>query len=321
MKRTLLFIIFICSVKFIFSQDIPFSQYNSFPLYTNKAFAGSEGCSRIVTGSRLQWPNLDGGYKSYYFSYDQYSRHLRSGFGIEYEREDQSNGFIKNDYIEATFSPHIAIGKRVDSLRQFVIKPAFNIGYIMNSMDYSRIVYGDAMDPLHGNIYPTIEMKNKTEVAYPDFGFGILVYGENFFAGFYYHHATQPDQSYISAPSPLPARMDFHGGYILKGYKWLNGFILTPTFIYEKQGYLKRTDLSLSATFRKYTLGISARMKSAIVFVVGFDLKFFRIGYAYDMNTTYARKAVGSTHEVVLRFRFNCREKKKKIRTLNIAGM
>src|SRR4051812_4112029 len=130
MMRCKLFLFsFLCAWNFSFSQDAILSQYNAFPLYTNMAMAGSKGGPRISTGTRLQWLNVNGGYKTYYFSYDQYSRDICSGFGLQYYRNDEGSGMMSNEFVHLVYSPTISVGKRgEDSLRPVVIKPAFNFG-------------------------------------------------------------------------------------------------------------------------------------------------------------------------------------------------
>ena len=284
--------------------------------------AGSQGCLRIVTGTRLQWLNADGGYKTYYLSYDQYSRNLRSGFGIEYYRNDESNGMMTSDFVHFSFSPTISIGKRLnDSLRAFVIKPAISVGVVDYSINWSKVTFADMIDSRYGFIYNTNEILNIQSVSAPDFGAGMLMYGKNFFGGFYYHHFTQPDLGFLYANSPLPSRLVIHGGYLLKGYKWLGDFVLTPSFIYEQQENMKMMDITLTAKYKYYILGISERFGSAVVFMTGFDCKFIKVGYAYDLNTTAAGRALGSTNEIMLGFHFACRKKYKKIRTLDFPAM
>ncbi|MBI3500172.1 MAG: PorP/SprF family type IX secretion system membrane protein [Bacteroidetes bacterium] len=323
MKRKLVFLFITINFPVVlFSQDTYFSQYNSFPLQLDKSLAGSAGCSRALAGTRLQWLNFDGGYITRYFSYDQYSRHICGGLGLDYSHSDESNGVIKNDFVYLTYSPSISIGKRdsSDSLRPVVIKPAFNGGYVRHWFDYSQLTFGDEIDPYYGFIYGTRETQNQYIVNALDFGAGLSVYGKTFVAGFYAHHITQPDLAFVYGNGPLYMRKVFHASYLLK-CKWLGKFTLVPSCVYEAQGNVRRTELSLSAKYDKYILGISRRFASSVVFMAGVEYKFLKVGYAYDLNTTPISKIVGATHEILLCSRFACREKKKRIRTLKFFGM
>ena len=299
------------------AQDTYFSQFNSAPLQLNKGFAGSKGCSRIVMGAREQWLNLDGGYKTYYFSYDQYSRHLRSGFGIEHHYTDESNGTFGNSATYFSFSPSISVGRRVDSLRPFVIKPAFNYGVVQYWFNWRNVSFGDMIDPMYGYIYNTNETKNQGVITAPDFGIGLLTYTENFFAGIYFHHITEPDIAFLYPNSPLPARMVLNGGYCFKDEHRLGRFALIPSIIFESQSTMNRIELSLSSNYRNFMLGISERFASSTILKVGYESKFIKVGYAYDINTTSARKGLGATHEIILNINFAYRKKSKKIVTLD----
>jgi type IX secretion system PorP/SprF family membrane protein len=231
-------------------------------------------------------------------------------------RKDFANNFLVADNVYFAYSPHISVGKKNgDSLRIFVIRPAIDIGFISYTLDWNKIVFQDTYDPYYGAIYGSSEVTNKESTAAPDIGTGMLIYGKNFSLGYYLHHATEPDMFMLSGPDALPARQELHGSYVLKDYKWLGSFVAVPSFLFTWQGELQKTDLSLSATYKKYTLGINARINSSFAFIAGFEHTFFKCGYAYEMNTTYAKKALGSSHEAVLSFKFLYRKEKKKIRT------
>ena len=287
------------------------------------AAAGSAGCCRGISGLRLQWLNFDGGYKTYYSSFDVYSRDLRSGIGIEQVRNDEGNGMITNDHFQFTISPAFSFGwlDSVTSQRQVVVKPAIGIGIVQYAFDWSKYTWGDQIDPIYGFLYTTNETKNKEKSIRPDFGGGIFTYGEKFYGGVYIHHLFQPPIGVLYSGIPLYARAVLNGGYLLKG-DWLGKFELIPSFIFEEDHIyrnrnIKRIELTLTAKYDKFMLGISERYQSAFVCMAGFKYDFFKIGYAYDINTTDVRKAVGSTHELFLGFNFACRKEFKKIRTLD----
>lgn len=305
----------------LFSQDVVLSQPNSFPLYTNPAMAGSDGGIRIIRATRLQWLNQDGGYVTNYFSYDQYSRDIRSGFGYESYNMNESNGMLRSWSAKISFSPSICVGKRLDdSLRQIVIKPAISLGYVATYQNWGQVSFGDQIDPTLGFIYNTMEIKNKIWVIAPDLGAGALVYGKKFCAGFSLSHLTQPDMSFISASSPLLMRMILHGGYLLN-FKGMENFTLCPSFVYQRQAGIQTTDITMTGTYRMFILGISERFGRAVVFMAGFQYRFFKIGYSYDLATTKAARAFGATHEIALGFNFANRKSHKKIRTLDFPAL
>lgn len=288
------------------------------------AASGSVGCSRAIMGTRLQWLNLDGGYKTYYFSYDVYSRHMASGIGIEYVKNDEGNGMITNDHFQFTISPAFSFGKRdsVTSVRKVVVKPALAFGVVQYQFDWNKYTWGDQIDPLYGFIYHGDQVRNIETVLAPDFGAGLFSYGNSFFAGLYFHHITEPSIGILYSNSPLWARMVIHAGYLLKEYNWLGKVELVPSFIYDVQnlydgGGRKRTELTLIAKYSKFMMGISGRFQSAFVFIVGFQHKFLKLNYAYDINLSHVRKTVGSTHEIMFGFNFACRKDIKQIRTLD----
>jgi type IX secretion system PorP/SprF family membrane protein len=225
---------------------------------------------------------------------------------------------LSNEFVHLSFSPSISIHWKTseDSLRWFVVKPAINFGLLDERIDWSKYNFGDMIDPLYGYISNTQEVKNRETIMAPDFGAGMFFYGNKFFGGIYFQHITEPEVGSLFTGSPYPAKLTIHGGYLMNGYKWLGNFELIPSFIYEYQQE-SRTDLSVIAKYRKYSLGIGARPGSAFMFMAGFEYKFFKIGYSYDLSVTHAAWTVGSTHEIMIGFNFANRKEHKKIRTLD----
>ena len=317
MRYRLLLFSILLSVNTLFSQDAVLSQYNSFLLYTNMAMAGSKGCSRVIMGERLQWLNINGGYKTSYFSYDQYSRGLRSGIGFQYCGNDEMYRFIQNDAVHLTLSPHFSALRRTDSLGKLVIKPAIDFGYMHTHLDTNRMSYGDNIEPLYGYIFNTQEGSKISDISSTDFGAGMLIYGQEFYGGIYFHHLTSASASLDYDVIPIYTRMTFQGGYVLRDTAVLGKFSLLPSFLYERQCGSERLDLTMTARYARFSVGASYRMNNTWILLLGFHHKIIQLGYSYEVRRLSSKQYFGTTHEIHVGLNFVYRNQKKKIRMLD----
>ena len=70
---------------------------------------------------------------------------------------------------------------------------------------------------------------------------------------------------------------------------------------------MKITNHGLFGTYHDfYWVGFSWRRTDAVCFMGGVDLKGkFRIGYSYDLTTSYLKAKSQGSHEIVLGYKFN----------------
>lgn len=316
MRHNILLFCSLFSSLLLLGQDVIMSQYNSFPLYENMAAAGSKGCPRVNMGSRLQWLNINGGYRTSYFSYDQYCRQLRSGLGLQYCANDEMNGWLQNEAVHLVLSPHFVVGRDTDSLEKVVIKPAIDFGYLHSHID-TNLTYGDYIDPVYGFIYNTQEGRMISDIRATDFGTGMLVYGKKFYGGIYFHHLTSVSNSSDYDLVPVYTRITLQGGYVIRDTAMLGNFSLLPSFLYERQSGSQRFDVTLATRYRKFSLGASYRFSNSTVLLLGFHHQVFQLGYSYEVNRLSNGRYFGTTHEIHVGLNFIFGNKLKKIRTLD----
>ena len=80
-------------------------------------------------------------------------------------------------------------------------------------MDWSKLSFGDQIDPIEGFIYPTAEdiVNYSNNKGFTDFATGFMGFGsandkfDYYFFGFAAHHITQPDQGFLGE-SRLPMK-------------------------------------------------------------------------------------------------------------------
>lgn len=313
--RILFFLpLFACTT--LLAQDPQLTQYNAMPVILNPAFAGSSGCARAGAAYRMQWPDIAGNFNTLQVAYDQYIPKLKGGIGVLYSNDRAGSGTLKTNSAMLVYAPHFAIGKNI------VLKPALSAGVITKSVDWSRLNFGDMIDPRRGIIYnTTFAPPEHSTTVNPDFGAGLVMYSSNLFGGFAVQHLFEPDQSfYEGAESPLPRKYTAHlGGIIRPGSdKTSEGLQFTPHLLYMQQQDFVMLMGGIAAGWKKFSLGVAYRTEDAIIGSLGFRNNLFSVAYSYDYTVSKLTNYTGGTHELTTSFRFGCKNKKELIRTLDV---
>jgi len=307
--RTVLFF-FVLSVCFLSAkaQDPHFTQYFSSPVYLNPAFAGYEGCSRTATAYRLQWPKLEGNYQTVNFSYDQFVKPFFGSIAFNYQYDRAGEGTLQTHSLMFTYSPSFRLFKK-----KLLISPAVEAGWRQKSIDWSKLTFGDQIDPRYGFIYNTNETESDhNPVNMFDLNAGLLISHGNFVYGAAFHHITQPDEGFAGS-SRLPLKITAHISYVGQVNEH---FKISPSFL-----YLQQQDFNeFLPTVSFYVYGIKAGAgwrfntfnSDAVIFLLGYKGKWFSAGYSYDYTVSKLSNATGGSHELNFIARFNCKNKSEK---------
>ena len=317
-KYFFLFLVVILSgaKNLIRAQDAHFTQFYSAPLQLNPALAGSWAGGRASNTDRYQWFKLYGTYQSHNMSYDQYVRFLRGGLGINYVNDNQADGtFILNRF-DATYSPYIPLFKDSSGKGKIVIQPAVSFCYGIKKLDWSKLSFGDMIDPGRGYVYTSQEQINVTQRHYVCFNFGFLAYSKRFMGGYAVYNIYEPDEGYLGG-SKLPMRYVLHLsgilGSISDSTKHLN---IIPSFMYMTQQDFRNGIFMVNTKYDKYSFGIGYRFEDAVLFSAGFEIKFFKLSYSYDLTVSDLKGYTSGTHEANMSFRFLDKKWKKKLLNL-----
>ncbi|WP_400081101.1 type IX secretion system membrane protein PorP/SprF [Winogradskyella sp. R77965] len=137
-------------------------------------------------------------------------------------------------------------------------------------------------------------------------GAGVFMFSDKYYVG-------------LSAPNLLPNQIDtdnevfyqndLHlfliGGYVFDIYDDLK---LKPSAVVKQSfGAPLSFDISANALYQeKFELGVSYRYQDAITAMIGIEvLPDFRLGYAYDFNTSALKDYNSGSHEFILTYRFD----------------
>ena len=313
MKKFILLLFVVYSSLSAFSQDAGFTQYNASRIYTNPAFAGTDSTLVLSAAYRIQWPKTDGGYKTIHFTADQYIRFLRGGIGINYLNDNQLETFKKTS-IDLMYSRNIGLFK--GKLR---LCPAFQISYFKNTLDWSKLTFGDMIDARLGYVYNTNEQTNINSKSNIDFSAGLLLYTNHYYGGIAVHHLTQPDEGLLGI-SELPIKTTIHAGTNLSFKGDIDQkFILSPNILYMKQKNFQTLMLGVTAKYKIIVLGLSYRNDDALIINGGIQNRFLKIGYSYDYTvSSLTNKATGGAHEIQLTWFLHYQKKMSNIKTLRL---
>jgi type IX secretion system PorP/SprF family membrane protein len=325
MKRTLylflatLSIIGIAGIQEAKAQDAEFTQFYANPLYLNPAFAGTARCPRLCMNYRNQWPSLSGTFVTTSASYDQHVETIQGGLGLIVLNDRAAQSTLNTTTVSGIYSYQQPITKK------FSIKAGLQATYFQKSLDWSKLTFGDMIDPRKGFIYETADIPRGGRVSNVDFSAGILGFSDKFYGGFAVHHLNEPNESLIVGVSRLPMKFTVHAGAIIPIQKKRKDdqATISPNVLYRRQGEFQQLNLGLYVNKGPLVAGIwfrgllfGEKYRDSFITTIGIQTDVVRFGYSYDVTISELTPSTGGSHEVSLTINFDCRAKKKKFRTI-----
>ncbi|MGZ4033217.1 MAG: PorP/SprF family type IX secretion system membrane protein [Bacteroidia bacterium] len=312
MKRSFSFLLMIYSSLTIFAQDAHFSQYNNSRIYTNPAFTGTDSTLVLSANYRMQWPKSEP-YQSFNFSADKYFHSLRGGLGINFLHDDQMNGVFTTSRIDINYAPHFELFHH-----KLVVQPGIQFSFFQNTVDFSKLTFGDQIDPRRGFVYSSNDVSGPSTKSNIDLSAGLLLYSDHFFGGFAIHHINQPDEGIIGS-SMLPYKITVQAGANLSlKNDSTHKFIFSPTILFMQQQDFTMFLPGITVKYKFISLGLSYRSE-AFITTLAFQNRFLRVGYSYDYTTSsLLNKNTGGSHEIGLTWFINFKKKHCNIKTLRL---
>jgi type IX secretion system PorP/SprF family membrane protein len=296
------------------AQDPQFTQFYANPLYLNPAFAGTARCPRVALNYRNQWPALTGTFVTTSASYDQDVRGIMGGLGLLVTSDQAGKGTLNTTTVSGIYSYTQAIS------RKFSLKAGFQATYFQKSLDWNKLTFGDQIDPRRGFIYTTNDVPRGGSVSNADFSAGLLGYTDIFFVGFAAHHLTEPNESLIVGTSKMPLKLTAHAGAAfplgMRGKYGQPKTRLSPNILYQQQADFRQLNLGMYVDHGPIIAGVWYRSKDAFIALIGFHTDRFKFGYSYDVTTSKLTTATAGSHEVSLTMQFDCKKKRRRVRTV-----
>lgn len=296
------------------AQDPQFTQFYANPLYLNPAFAGTARCPRVILNYRNQWPALSGTFVTTSASYDQDVRGIMGGLGLLVTSDQAGKGTLNTTTVSGIYSYTQAIS------RKFSIKAGFQATYFQKSLDWNKLTFGDMIDPRRGFIYATNDVPRGGSVGNADFCAGFLGYTDIFFVGVAAHHLTEPNESLIVGTSKMPMKITAHAGAAIPlGVRGKYGAAktkLSPNILYQQQAAFRQLNLGLYVDHGPIMAGVWYRSRDAFIALIGFHTDHLKFGYSYDITTSKLTTATAGSHEISLTLQFDCKKKRRRVRTV-----
>ena len=297
------------------AQDPTFTQFYSNPVYLNPALAGSSGCPRIALNYRNQWPQLTGNFVTYAAAYDTYAKNLSGGVGIMAMHDQQGQGTIQTSMIAGTYSYYLKVN------RKFRIMFGGQAAYFQKYLDWSKLTFGDMIDPRRGFIYQTGDVpRGNGSHGFFDVSAGMVGFTKNFYFGVAAHHLNRPDESMILEDSKLPIRVTGHmGGNIKLGQRgrYSSNTTLMPNVIYQYQNGFQQFNIGAYLKYEAFTIGAWYRNRDAFIVSLGITTEKFRIGYSYDLTVSQLGGVTGGSHEISMGINLKCKKQMKDFRRIS----
>jgi len=322
MKGLLIFLFITVSVC-LNAQDPQFSQYYAAPLYLNPAFTGTTQDHRFIANYRNQWPNAARGFVTYAFSYDYNLYNYNSGIGFLATVDQAGTAGMKSSQFNFLYSYKWNISSK------WVVSAGLNFGYAFRSIDLNRLIFGDQLQfDSDGNV-PSDDpaIFNLGTSSYFDFNSGVLAYNKNFWFGFSASHLNTPNRSLLDQESIIPIKTSFHGGVRIPLYagpfKKENMAVLSPSFVYKRQGQFDQLDLGFYFLYDPVMIGLWYRgipiqqnvkdniSQDAVVVVLGFQFEKMEVAYSYDLTVSELGPISGGTHEVAIKYKLGIQMQSK----------
>jgi len=307
----------ICGLSFVqkaVAQDPAFSQFYANPLYLNPALAGTQKCPRLTLNHRNQWPALSGNFVTTSASYDQYVDAISGGLGFFVLNDNAGRGTLNSFSVNGIYSYQFTISK------QFQMVVGFQGTYFQRSLDWSRLTFGDQIDPRRGFIYETQDTPRGGTVDNVDFSTGAVLFSETFYMGVAVHHLFEPNESLIVAEAPLERKYTVHAGAnfpINKDVKGNSDTYISPNVLYQRQFDFEQINIGLYVKKGPLIGGVWYRFEDSFIALLGVETDRFKVGYSYDLTTSQLTTQTAGSHEISFAFTFNCRPQKKKFRAIS----
>jgi type IX secretion system PorP/SprF family membrane protein len=294
------------------AQDPSFSQYYANKLYFNPAFAGTTRCPTLNLHYRNQWPLISGTYVTYSASLDAHVPVCHGGVGMLVTSDRSGKGLLSTTNVGGMYSYEATLA------RELSIKMALQATYVQKSVDWSKIIFGDMIDPQYGYVYTTKEEEPIPTVGFADFSAGILGFGTHYYFGAAIHHLTEPDEGFLKdSKSRLPKKFTVHGGAVIlldrAGHNKLY-----PSILYQRQAEISQYNFGLYTKLNdSFVGGLWYRMNDSFIVLMGIEQKSFTFGFSYDITVSKLSMRTAGAMECSVSYIFGCRPEKKKLRPIN----
>lgn len=284
----LLLLPFICFAQ----QDPQFTFNNDFNSWSNPSFMVNDYKLNVTAQHRQQWVGFDGRPIVTLVNASYMVNMAKSAFGISFLSDK-----LGAQYTGAAIFNYAFDGK----IGEHHIVPGVQMGLMFQTLD------GSQLDPIQGND-PNIITSKRSGYAF-DLGLSLAYRFKGLAIGISATHLTSPTIKFEEGSATSEYRVARHY-YGLVSYEALLGrflrlkpisFVKTDAASIQFDQFLWFGTRNLNKYFDGVSIGAGYRFDDAVAVGIEFKLKWFTLGYSYDITTSGIRKYSSGSHEAYLR--------------------
>jgi len=267
----------------------------------NFSSAGSQLATRVQTLSRLQWQGKENQQLMNQLNLDGYVYAVRGGFSLQLNHSMYRNGGINVADVAIAYSPKISLSNTVS------LEPSFRFKMGNKSLNHSKMdgankleldrgvvddYYADGSTPIGHNLW------------YKDFGVGMMVNTQWFFAGVQIDNVFRHKDNMYSNSTDSPRRSEYNIIGSL-GTDWVSRnkkMSLSPYVVYQNQGQLSELWVGANARLNWFMIGASYSSTQNPSATIGMKFKNFSMYYNADYSKSVMTGERSLSHQVTLKF-------------------
>ncbi len=289
--RTLLLALLLLVAHVRAQQIAQYTQYVFNQFSVNPAVAGSKDCLDVRLGFRKQWVGFPGapttGWASLHGSIRAKGKpFVKNRHGVGAFVGSDEAGALGHTQVYLAYAYHMQMAK------DHFLSVGLFAGVVQQKLDLGEVTAIDPTDPLLSN--------DGSVIVYPEVWPGVWMYSKNGWAGLSISQVLGNRVKDMGENTRLTRHFLASGGRRIRINRTMA--LVPSTMLKFSPKSPVALDLNLSLEYRrKLGLGVSYRNQDAVAFMVKIPfLKFFTLGYSYDVTTSRLRLASSNTHEVIL---------------------
>lgn len=290
MRAPGLFLLLACTPAFA-QQTAQYTQYVMNMFAINPAVAGSKDCIDVRLGYRQQWVGFPGapvtGWATVSGTIKPKGKPFRANrHGIGAFVEADNTGPLGYTSFQLAYAYHIQMKQ------DFYMALGLFAGVRQEKLSLGDVNVANNSDPALAN--------NGSAMVYPDVVPGIWLYGKSTWAGLSIQQFLGNRVKDIGLDTRLSRNYIASVGH---RYKISRNYSVVPSGLFKlSPGSPMALDINVMMEYqRKLGLGVSYRNQDAVAFMLKVPfLKYFSLGYSYDVTTSKLRAGGANTHEIIL---------------------
>ena len=289
-----------------FSQQVALNtQFYHFDFIVNPSLSGKKDFNPIYLSYRNQWTGFNGSPETIQFG-GSLAINSKNAIGVQFF-QDIHGGAYKQSGLQFNYAKHFPININHEI--------SFGTGLLLDqfSGDFSNL---DLVNP-NDDVY-LIGQESK---LLADLNFGVNYSYNNFNFGLSAFNLFQSkiSNNSINLTNRLSRQYQLLSSY---SFKIDSNVVLEPKVLVRalESGIYHGDLILLSKINDLYILGVSHRLNTAWSFIAGLDFNGALISYSYDFSSGL-QNYTGSTHEIILGYKFKKGEIKRKVKDRDFDGI